>query len=52
MNAQAENTNQDILDVEEITSEGSNPEVEENSDAALKIVEPYPHLKTTNQACI
>ena len=35
MNAQAENTNQDILDVEEITSEGSNPEVEENSDAAL-----------------
>ena len=35
MNAQAENTNQDILDVEEITSEGSNLEVEENSDAAL-----------------
>ena len=35
MNVQAENTNQDILDVEEITSEGSNPEVEENSDAAL-----------------
>ena len=35
MNAQAENTNQDILDVEEITSEGSNPEVEENADAAL-----------------
>ena len=35
MNAQAENTNQDIFDVEEITSEGSNPEVEENSDAAL-----------------
>ena len=35
MNAQAENTNQDILDVEEITSEGSNPEVEENSEAAL-----------------
>ena len=35
MNAQAENTDQDIFDVEEITSEGSNPEVEENSDAAL-----------------
>ena len=35
MNAQAENTNQDIFDVEEITSEGSNSEVEENSDAAL-----------------
>ena len=35
MNVQAENTNQDIFDVEEITSEGSNPEVEENSDAAL-----------------
>ena len=35
MNAQAENTNQDIFDVKEITSEGSNPEVEENSDAAL-----------------
>ena len=35
MNAQAENTNQDIFDVEEITSEGSNPEVEENADAAL-----------------
>ena len=35
MNAQAENTNQDIFDVEEITSEGSNPEAEENSDAAL-----------------
>ena len=35
MNAQAENTNQDIFDVEEITSEGSNLEVEENSDAAL-----------------
>ena len=35
MNVQAENTNQDILDVEEITSEGSNPEVEENSEAAL-----------------
>ena len=35
MNAQAENTSQDIFDLEEITSEGSNPEVEENSDAAL-----------------
>lgn len=35
MNAQAENTNQDIFDVEEITSEGSNPEVEENAEAAL-----------------
>ena len=35
MNAQAENTNQDIFEVEEITSEGSNLEVEENSDAAL-----------------
>ena len=35
MNAQAENTNQDIFDVEEITSEGSTLEVEENSDAAL-----------------
>ena len=35
MNAQAENTNQDIFDVENITSEGSNPEVEENADAAL-----------------
>ena len=35
MSAQAENTNQDIFDVEEITSEGSNPEVEENADAAL-----------------
>ena len=35
MNAQAENTNQDIFEDEEITSEGSNLEVEENSDAAL-----------------
>ena len=35
MNAQAENTNQDIFDVEEINSEGSNPEVEENSDDAF-----------------
>ena len=35
MSAQAENTNQDIFDVEEITSGGSNPEVEENADAAL-----------------
>ena len=35
MNVKAENTDQDIFDVEEITSEGSNPEVEENSDAAL-----------------
>jgi len=35
MNAQAENTNQDIFDVEEITSEGLNSEVEENADAAL-----------------
>ena len=35
MNAQAENTNQDIFNVEEITSEGSTLEVEENSDAAL-----------------
>ena len=35
MNAQAENTNQDIFDVEEITPEGSTLEVEENSDAAL-----------------
>ena len=35
MNAQAENTNQDIFDVEEITSEVSTLEVEENSDAAL-----------------
>ena len=35
MNAQAENTDQDMFDVEEITSEGSNSEVEENSDAAL-----------------
>ena len=35
MNAQAENTDQDMFDVEEITSEGSNLEVEENSDAAL-----------------
>ena len=35
MNAQAENTDQDIFDVEEITFESSNLEVEENSDAAL-----------------
>ena len=35
MSAQAENTNQDIFDVEEITSEGLNSEVEENADAAL-----------------
>ena len=35
MSAQAENTNQDIFDVEEITSEGLNPEVEEDADAAL-----------------
>ena len=35
MNAQAENTNQDIFDVEDITSEGLNSEVEENADAAL-----------------
>ena len=35
MNVKAENTDQDIFDVEEITSEGSNLEVEENSDAAL-----------------
>ena len=35
MNAQAENTNQEIFDVEEITSECLNSEVEENADAAL-----------------
>ena len=35
MNAQAENTNQDIFDVEDITSESLNSEVEENADAAL-----------------
>ena len=35
MNAQAKNTNQEIFDVEEITSEGLNSEVEENADAAL-----------------
>ena len=35
MNAQAENTNQDIFDVEDITSEGLNSEVEENADAVL-----------------
>ena len=35
MNAQAENTNQDIFDVENSTSEGLNSEVEENADAAL-----------------
>ena len=35
MSAQAENTNQDIFDVEDITSEGLNSEVEENADAAL-----------------
>ena len=35
MNAQAENTNQDIFDVEDITSEGLNSEVEESTDAAL-----------------
>ena len=35
MNVKAENTDQDIFDVEEITSEGLNLEVEENSDAAL-----------------
>jgi len=35
MNAQAENTNQDIFDVEDITSEGVNSEVEESTDAAL-----------------
>ena len=29
MNAQAENTNQEIFDVEDITSEGLNSEVEE-----------------------
>ena len=35
MNAKAENNNQDIFDVEDITSEGVNSEVEENADAAL-----------------
>ena len=35
MNAQAENTNQDIFDVEDTASEGLNSEVEENADAAL-----------------
>jgi len=35
MNAQAENSNQDIFDVEEITSEGLNSEVEESTDVAL-----------------
>ena len=35
MSAQAENTNQDIFDVEDITSEGLNSEVEESTDAAL-----------------
>ena len=35
MSAQAENTNQDIFDVENLTSEGLNSEVEENADAAL-----------------
>ena len=35
MNAQAENTNQDIFDVEDITSEGLNSEVEESTDVAL-----------------
>ena len=35
MNAQAENTNQDIFDVEDITSEGLNSEVEESTNAAL-----------------
>ena len=35
MNVQAENTNQDIFDVEDITSEGLNSEVEEDADAAL-----------------
>ena len=35
MSAQAENTNQDIFDVENSTSEGLNSEVEENADAAL-----------------
>ena len=35
MNDQAENTNQDIFDVGDITSEGSTSEAEENADAAL-----------------
>ena len=35
MSAQAENTNQDIFDVENLTSEGLNFETEENADAAL-----------------
>ena len=35
MNAQAENINQDIFDVEDTASEGLNSEVEENADAAL-----------------
>jgi len=35
MNAQAENTNQDIFDVDDITSEGLNSEVEESTDVAL-----------------
>ena len=35
MNAQAENTNQEIFDVEDMTSEGLNSEVEENVDASL-----------------
>ena len=35
MSAQAENTNQDIFDVENLTSEGLNSETEENADAAL-----------------
>jgi len=35
MNAQAENTTQDIFDLEDTASEGLNSEVEENADAAL-----------------
>ena len=35
MNAQAENTNQEIFDVEDITSDGLISEEEENADAAL-----------------
>ena len=48
MNAQAENTNQDIFDVEEITSEGLNSEVEENADAALNRVSSEIALKLVN----
>ena len=48
MSAQAENTNQDIFDVEDITSEGLNSEVEESTDAALNRESSESALKLVN----